>query len=114
MASGSEGTNKRTLLANEARSHAFLKALPDTLLVLDSKGTVLDYSANERTDLFPADADVVGQNIRDVLPADVANNISRGMPGSLEFSLPKTDGDYFYEVRVVPLETDTSLAIVTH
>jgi len=112
--------SERALHASEARNRAILNAMPDLMFVLDRAGKLLDYSACNLNQLYAPPEQFLGKNVRDVLPADAAETITRTVeqtitsaePSTLEFSLPMPDGPSFFEARMVLLDDAKVLAIV--
>ncbi|HET9941999.1 MAG TPA: GAF domain-containing protein, partial [Terriglobia bacterium] len=112
--------SRQALEASEARNRAILRGIPDVMFVLDAEGTVLDYSASEQNELYTPPDQILGRHIREKLPADAAEAITRAAsqatgasePASVEFSLSMKSGVRFYDARIVPMETGKVLAIV--
>jgi PAS domain S-box-containing protein len=112
--------SERALQASEARTRAILKAIPDVMFVLDRAGRVLDYAANEGNELYAPPERIIGQNIRDRLPADAAESLARAVehtttssqPSSVTFSLQTAKGAGIYDSLVVPFDDDNMLMIV--
>jgi PAS domain S-box-containing protein len=112
--------SERALQASEARNRAILKAIPDGMFVLDRAGRVLDYAANEGNEFYAPPEHVIGQNIRDRLPADAAESVARAaeqtttsaQPSSVTFSLETRKGACVYDSLFVPFDADNILMIV--
>jgi PAS domain S-box-containing protein len=111
---------ERSLLESENKNRAILKALPDLIFVLDRNGVYQDYSAKGPDELYLPPEQFLGKKVRDVLPADAAEIVMKGIeshlespePFSFEYSLPLHGGMRFYETRMVKLDADRLLAIV--
>ncbi|MDQ3091128.1 MAG: hypothetical protein M3R46_05580, partial [Actinomycetota bacterium] len=58
----------------EARHRALIDALPDLLLRLRADGTYLEVAGDSSKLANPPDS-VVGSNVRDLLPADIAEQL---------------------------------------
>jgi PAS domain S-box-containing protein len=94
----------------EARNRALLGAIPDLMLVIDAEGTYLDVRANEPAQLPLEPADLIGLNVRDVAPPDVAEAIlacawracKTGEMHSVEYELELDGGVRHCESRMVP------------
>src|SRR5262245_53778626 len=111
--------SERALHASQARNRAILNAIPDKMFVLDKTGRVLDYSVHNTRELYVSPEQFLNRNVRDVLPADAAEAITRSIdsttnstePATVEFSMQMPDGLCFYESRMVRLEDDKVLMI---
>ncbi len=104
----------------EQRNTAILRAMPDLMFVHDRAGTILDYYAADRDELYSPPEQFLGKQIPDVLPPGVAAAILRGaeqaaaipQPVSVEYELPMSGGTRFCEARMVDLKPDKVLTIV--
>ncbi|MDP8900332.1 MAG: PAS domain-containing sensor histidine kinase [Actinomycetota bacterium] len=101
------------LRAREQHYRALLEALPDLMFRLDRIGTYLE--------VWPEDwPDLVGRNLRDVVPPDLAERamgllaeVCDGQPiGIVEYDLDIGGELQTFEARVVPCGVDEVLAIV--
>jgi PAS domain S-box-containing protein len=104
----------------QARHQAMLRAIPDLILVLSRDGVYLDCHAADSTSLTVPAEQLLGRNVRDVLPPEVADGIARcieqvvrtGEETSLEYELT-VDGEVRQrEARIVRCDVDTVLAII--
>ncbi len=94
----------------EARNRALLSAVPDLMLRIDSAGTYLDVRDDASSALPLRPAELIGLNVRDVAPPDVAEALlgcarrarESGELRSVEYEL-ELDGVVRYcESRMVP------------
>ena len=94
----------------EARNQALLSAIPDVMLRIDPSGTYLDVRADEHAELPLSAEELIGRNVRDVAPPDVAEALldcarrarESGEMRSVEYEL-ELDGVVRYcESRMVP------------
>ncbi|HEX2504742.1 MAG TPA: histidine kinase [Gaiellaceae bacterium] len=117
--------NERRLAAlarSESRNRALLNAMPDVMFRIARDGTYLAYKAEEGSDLFSNPDELIGKNVRDVLPRDVAGPMMRCVAEALEPGSTRTiefehelelDGTRrFFEARIVPAEVDEVVMIV--
>jgi PAS domain S-box-containing protein len=117
--------NERRLIAlarSEARHRALLDAMPDVMFRIARDGTYLAYKADPGADLFSAPEELIGKNIRDVLPREVAGPMLRCIEQALEPDAPRTvefeheielDGTRrYFEARIVPGDPDEVVMIV--
>jgi PAS domain S-box-containing protein len=117
--------NERRLAAlarSETRNRALLNAMPDVMFRIARDGTYLAYRADEGAALFSSPDDLIGRNVRDVLPREVAGPLMRCVEEALEPGSARTiefehelelDGTRrFFEARIVPAEADEVVMIV--
>jgi PAS domain S-box-containing protein len=104
----------------EAAHRAILKALPDWVFLLDNDGVFLDFHARDRRHLLAPPEVFLGRQIREVLPAELADGLAAcfaearrtGDPVVYEYSVPFDGAIRFYEARVVQSDSDKLLSIV--
>ncbi|MDQ4081609.1 MAG: PAS domain-containing protein [Actinomycetota bacterium] len=108
------------LAESEARSRALFDAIPDLIFRMSGAGTYLDVKGNEADLVAPAD-ELIGADIFDVLPRDVAERIMRCTEAVLERGVGVEAVEYqlrigpmnrTFEGRVVPSGKDEVLLIV--
>jgi PAS domain S-box-containing protein len=94
----------------EENNRAILNAIPDLMFLQTHDGVYLDYHVQNPRDLpFPQD-NLIGKNMRDVLPAELAENFfasferaaELGEPQLLEYMLPIEGTDRWFEARIAP------------
>ena len=100
---------------------ALLNAVPDLMFRVDRNGKYLDFSA-PREELLAVEPDqIIGANMRDLLPekqvdqmlAAFAQAIDSGEMQLLEYELTNIDGDELqFEARVAPIGSSEVLCIV--
>jgi PAS domain S-box-containing protein len=104
----------------EARHRALLDALPDLLLRLRADGTYLEATGDVSKLANPPET-VVGSNVRDLLPQEIADQLMRcvtaaldaGSLATVEYRLRTHLGhERDFEVRVAPAGPDEVLAVV--
>ena len=109
------------LAHREARLDALVGALPDLLFRFDRDGTYLEARAPHHNDLlYPPTGALEGHNVREILPADVAERflalVGEVLAGDgmrvLEYDLEYPLGLRAFEARIVPSGSDEVLAIV--
>jgi PAS domain S-box-containing protein len=104
---------------SEALNRAILKTLPDLIVRMHQDGTYLDVKP---TTAFPilTSPNLIGSNIRDVLPPDAAQQrlaaaataLSTKQMQVYEFPLVVTGQWLWQEARVMPLTTDEVLIVI--
>jgi PAS domain S-box-containing protein len=96
------------LRASERRARAMLAAIPDLMFRLSSDGVYLDFKAERDEDLYVAPERIIGGNIRDLLPGEVAQPalglirlaLEQGGVRTLEYALLKDGETHEYEARI--------------
>jgi diguanylate cyclase (GGDEF)-like protein len=104
------------LMGSEEKTLALLRAIPDRIFRIGAKGNVLDL-VGDRED--PSRKDWVGRHLRELLPAQAAEEILRGAELArgtgevrvLEFAQANGPDDQAFEVRVVSIADGESLVI---
>jgi diguanylate cyclase (GGDEF)-like protein len=113
--------NVEALRWSEQKNTAFLSAIPDSILLLGSKGTVLHSLTGARPVLGRSAAVIEGQPWVHLLPEAARTQAaacahaacSRGVAGVFEFMLPVAQGPpQHFECRCVPHERGSALAIL--
>jgi PAS domain S-box-containing protein len=117
--------NERRLAAlarSETRNRALLDAMPDVMFRIARDGTYLAYKADEDVGVFSNPDELIGKNVRDVLPREVAGPLMRCVEEALEPGSARTiefehelelDGfARFFEARIVPADVDEVVMIV--
>ncbi|MEQ8753676.1 MAG: PAS domain S-box protein [Coleofasciculus sp. G1-WW12-02] len=99
---------------------AIFNALPDLYFRLSQDGTILDYKATNRSELYVEPEQFLEQPVYNVLPADVSEKIRQAIaqviqspsPVSLEYSLSLAKGEQNYEARLVPFLDNQIIGII--
>ena len=110
----------QALRISESRNRALLNAIPDLMFRIRYDGTYLAYKADSSGDLAAPPEELIGSNIHDVLPADVAERImrcarealQRGSVQTVDYQLTLEGATRDFEARVVPSGEDEVLLIV--
>ena len=108
------------LRGHVAKNKALLEALPDLMFINDFDGNYLELYPSEREKLQIRKEDVIGKNMKDILPVDVHSMYKKVFkkvkgtrkPQLLEYTLDERDGPKTYEGRTVPLNEHAFLTIV--
>jgi signal transduction histidine kinase len=104
----------------EARNRALLDAIPDLMFRIARDGTYLDVTAHDTSGLVRPPEELLGNNVREVLPADVADEVlacaahaleTAGM-STVEYELTIGGVARCFESRMVPSGTDEVVTIV--
>lgn len=113
-----------TLRESEARNRALLNAIPDIMLLQNREGVYLDYHAGVGQTLYGDPTQLLGKNMRDLLPAPIADQLTvafeqaftTNQPQVVEYAYQPPDSPdnqpAFFEARVVTYDDDRVLTIV--
>jgi PAS domain S-box-containing protein len=105
--------NERALAAEqsvEARNRALLDAIPDLMFRVARDGTYLDVRADDLSGLLRPPEELIGRNVREILPPDVADAVlaclqralDTGAMCSVEYGLTIDGVPRCFESRMVP------------
>ena len=105
---------------SEERNRAILNAIPDLMFLFDRNGTYLDYHARNEELLAVTPSQLIGRNVSDVLPPELAARVARHLPEVLksetpvvlEFNLAVPRGQRAFEASMVRCNGSKILAIV--
>jgi signal transduction histidine kinase len=111
---------ERELIESNTRSQAILLGVPDLVFFHTRDGVFLDYHARDPRALFIPPEEFLGKNIRDVLPAALAERIMEcldRLDGTdeiqvLEYSLSLGDEERHFEARFVGAKGENVVSIV--
>jgi signal transduction histidine kinase/PAS domain-containing protein len=104
----------------EERNRALLDAIPDLMFRVARDGTYLDVRAEDPAGLLRPPEQLIGGNVRDVLPADVAGAVvasvtralDTGRMSTVEYELEIGGVVRCFESRMVPSGEDEIVSIV--
>ncbi|HZJ43790.1 MAG TPA: sigma 54-interacting transcriptional regulator [Pyrinomonadaceae bacterium] len=92
----------------EERNRAILNAIPDQMFLQTRDGVYLDYHPQGRSDLSVPAEELLGKNMRDVLPPELASDLSKCFERAeeddaqiLEYTIPFNGTERWFEARVV-------------
>jgi diguanylate cyclase (GGDEF)-like protein/PAS domain S-box-containing protein len=108
------------LRKSEARNRAIVEAYPDLMFRVNRDGEYLDFQTNDDNKLYVRREKIIGNNIRDTLPSDVAAGALRHLDRALEtgsmqfyeYQLPMSEGLRDFEARFVATDEDEALCII--
>jgi len=91
---------RESLAQSEARGRAILDAVPDLMFRVTRAGICLDYEVDKESELYVPSDEIIGNNIMDVLPQEVANltllhireALDSGTIQVFEYQLPMPEG----------------------
>ncbi len=102
------------------RNRALLNAHPDMVFLMSNEGVYLDVHARDRDNLLLHPELFLGKNVREVMPPQLADDVTRCLarsastdePQVLEYSLDIGDEERHFEARLIGMEDDKTLSIV--
>jgi signal transduction histidine kinase len=102
------------------RNQAILRAIPDMMFIIDKNCVYLDYYTRDERALLRSPKDFLGKHVRDVLPADLAEQVCEAIGKVtedeplqvLEYSLHIGNDDRYYEARLVRADGPNVLTMV--
>ena len=108
------------LRRSEDRTRALLAAIPDMMFRLTRDGTFTEFFTHHTEDLYVPPEQIVGSNIRDLFPPQMAEQslacvqqaLATGEPVAHEYSLEMDDETRHFEARHVKANDDECVAIV--
>jgi PAS domain S-box-containing protein len=112
--------SEEALRRSEERNRATLRAIPDLIFLLSAEGDYLDCHARRPEQLLLPPSQLIGKNIRDVLPRDLAERFAEicwkvakiDEPQVMEYELTVGGGRRDSEARVVRAGDNTVLVLV--
>ncbi|MDM7925584.1 MAG: PAS domain S-box protein [bacterium] len=100
--------------------NGIFQALPDLYFRMEPDGTIVDYKAGRRRDLYLKPEAFLGRRMQDVLPQEAAakfnsalGELASGTPyATIEYVLPLAAGKQVFEARLLILENGQVIAFV--
>jgi PAS domain S-box-containing protein len=113
---------EEALRESEERTRALLNAMPDFIMRVDKEGTYQDVHFPEQFDIPMEPAELLGQNMVDMIPSDnrqealdlIHQSIKDNEIRTVEYSRyhPETEQTTFYELRSAPTGSDEAMVII--
>ena len=111
---------ENSLLNSENQKAAILRAIPDLLFIFNQNGKYLEVYTEDNSSLLLTKEALVGKNISDLFPHDIAGKAIDAINQSLRskelvqffYSTNISEKIEFYEARIVPASENTVLTIV--
>lgn len=99
---------------------ALFQALPDVFLRLDAKGRIVDYRGPKPSAFLGPVQDAVGKALQSLVSPEVGRQIEKAMARvrqsnalvAIEYSLPSSDGEIYFEARFIPLHWKEIIVMV--
>ena len=112
--------NQKKLKEQIDKNAALLRAIPDMIFVQDNEGTFLDFHAPDPTKLLTSKNKVIGNNMKEILPAKVHKLFHQAQLRVLknkqvemvEYTIEELERTIFYEARIVPMNAKKLLTII--
>ena len=106
--------------SKEAKANALLEAIPDMMIIQNYAGDIIDFYAPEQLKLQIPREEIIGKNIREVVPSEMSKSILRTHDEAIktnkiqikEYNLKNQNGIVDYEARTVKLNNHKLLTIV--
>jgi diguanylate cyclase (GGDEF)-like protein/PAS domain S-box-containing protein len=87
---------EKDLAKSEAEKQAVLDAIPDLMLIFDQDGNLIDYRKPDEIEItIGSGLEIIGRNIADLMPADIADNYRRCISQAIA-----TGKTQFYEYNI--------------
>ncbi len=110
----------RGLRVSETKNRAFVRAIPDSMLVVDRQGALLTHHRgkdgspmlDERLEGKASVYDALPKTLADLWRHQVTEVIQTGNPQYYENKYTANGATYFYETRMVPFTADSVLIIL--
>lgn len=101
---------------SEKRNKAIVEALPDTVLIVNNSGVVIDANNSEGKSNFAGTTPVINRKIPDLLPAELAGEvmariaglIDKGTPSDLQWNIDERS----YNLRFIPYQGNAGLILI--
>ena len=111
---------EEALRNSEARTRIVLNAIPDLMFRMRKDGTFIDYKADSASDLAVPPDQIIGRNVKDILPPElaavtldyIAKTLKTGKRQVYEYDLTTKNGSGRYESRMVVSGPDEVLTII--
>jgi PAS domain S-box-containing protein len=111
---------REALQYSEARMRTLLEAVPDMMFELLRDGTFLNYVPSSEISLPLPPGEILGRNVKDVMPPDVSSQtlfalervLNTGQIHAFEYQLPLDKEAHTFEARVVPGSSDMVIVMV--
>ena len=111
---------EQEIKSKEAKAKALLKAIPDMMVIQNYAGDIIDFYAPEQLKLQIPREEIIGKNIREVVPPEMSKSILRTHDKAIktnkiqikEYNLKNQNGIVDYEARTVKLNNHKLLTIV--
>ncbi|WP_041355692.1 PAS domain S-box protein [Melioribacter roseus] len=111
---------EESLRESESKNRAILDAIPDMVFLIDAKGNFIDYKAPSDSDLYTRRNNIIGKNLKDILPKEVSEMIFRNIEKTLElgtiqtfeYALTLAGSVQYYEARMACSDKENLVVVV--
>jgi PAS domain S-box-containing protein len=113
-------TGNRVVLNASLQLDAIFRAFPDLLFLMDADGQVLDFRSGNTSYLQLPPEKILGHSMRDILPPEAVSKfnlslretIKTGKVVSIEYRLQPSEGERWFEARLVPFENEARVIAI--
>jgi len=99
---------------------ATFEVIPDLFFLMEVDGTIIDYHASNKVNLYMSPKDFIGQSMTEVLPNEVADKfksnitkvITQGGVISFEYDLVMPHGEIYFEARLTYLNENKQIIAI--
>lgn len=114
------GSIRQSLRTSEAKNRAFVQAIPDSMLVVNRAGVLVDLHHGQQGQLFLEQALVKGEDVMTAIPKELAELwsdqieavLTTASTETLEFGLNRGGIQRHFDSRMVPYTSDEVLIII--
>ena len=107
------------LSSTEQTLEAILQTFTDTNFLLTPDGVILDYKSSDPSLPYTFPDSINNKKIKDIFPADLADKLEHalrtveqtGHAMSLEYVLPVSNRDYWFDARLIPVAGSQAMLI---
>ena len=111
--------SEKKLSKSEEKNKTIVKAMPDSLFIIDSDGYFTDCIADDEKIIIMPKEDFIGKNISEVLPCEIANIaykkiksvLRHGGIEKIDYKMEMHNKEYFFEFRIVKNNEKEVIAI---
>ncbi len=111
---------EKALKRSEERTNAIINSVPDLLFTLNKNGIFTDYFVKNEESLYKPTGEFLGKNIKDVLPAELAekayekiqSSVKNKKEESFEYMLDVKNKPKYFENRITPVSDSEVLSII--
>jgi len=111
--------NEKKLRISEEKNRAVIKAMPDSLFIIDAKGCFIDCKSSEESILLMPKEALIGKTLWEVLPEEISNAayeklklvLKNGTLENFEYKLNLPNNEQYFELRIAKNNENELLVI---
>lgn len=112
--------DRKELENSENKLRSVIENIPDTIIIYDNRGEVLDIKFKKETLFFESNGHVVGQNLKDMIPEFQRDAVLESfefvrrtnMIQTVEVMIQHPKGSKYLEIRFFPLDSTQIMSLV--